>query len=67
MPTHLSKMTTAGLTAIQATTVAELKPYQVDQIQDVLNRLKWDRGSNSDVSVQPTIATILTALGTNEP
>lgn len=67
MPTSITKLTTTALNSLAATTLGNLKPYQLDQVQDVLNRLKWERGSNSDVSVQPTISTIITALGSNNP
>lgn len=67
MPTPLTKMTTSDLNTLTATTLGNLKPYQLEQVQDVLARLKWDRGGISDVSVQPTITDIVTALGSNQP
>jgi len=60
-------MTNTVITALLSTTLGNLKPYQLDQVQDVLNRMKWNRGSNSDVSAQPLISTIISALGANEP
>jgi hypothetical protein len=67
MPTPLSRLTTAQLTALLTTQLGALKPYQLEQVQDVLSRVKFERGSNSDVSVQPTISTITTSLSTNNP
>ncbi len=67
MPTAYTRLTTAAITTLASTTLGNLKPYQIDQVMEVLNRLKWDRGSNSDVSVQPTVSTIITSLGANNP
>jgi hypothetical protein len=67
MVTPITKVTNAGMDAIVGTALGLLKPYQIEQTMDFLNRIKWDRGSNSDISVQPTINTIITALGSNEP
>lgn len=67
MPTPLTKLTTAQLTTLGSTTIANAKPYQLQQVLDAIARTKWDRGSNSDVSAQPTISTIITALGSNNP
>ncbi len=67
MPTPLTRLTTAQLNSLAATTLGDLKPYQLDQVIDVLNRVKFNRGGGSDMSVQPTISTIITALGSNNP
>ena len=67
MPTPRTKMTNTVITALLSTTLGNLRPYQLEQVQDVLNRFKWNRGSNSDLSVQPLISAIVTSLGTNEP
>jgi hypothetical protein len=51
-----------------------LYPYQIRQVQEVLDRVNWGNansvtgeGSDSDISGQPTIAQIVTLLGTNNP
>jgi hypothetical protein len=62
-----TKLTTAQLNALTSTTLGDLKPYQLNQVIDVLNRLKWDRGSTSNFTAQPTITNIVTALGSNQP
>lgn len=68
MPTPYFRLTTAQLNTLASTTLGNLKPYQLRQVQEVLDRVNWgNRGGDSDVSVQPTISTIVTALGTNNP
>jgi hypothetical protein len=66
MPTPMFKLTTAQAVALESTTLGNLKPYQLDQVQDLLARFKWEQGSNADVSVQATITTIFAGL-TNNP
>lgn len=67
MPTPKSRLTTAQMNTLNASTLGSLKPYQVEQAIEFINRLKWDRGSNSDLSVQPTFTAIVTAIGSNNP
>ncbi len=68
MPTPYFRLTTAQLNTLNSTTLGNLKPYQLRQVQEVLDRVNWgERGSDSDVSVQPLISAIVTALGTNNP
>lgn len=67
MPTPRTRLTTAQLNSLGATTIADAKPYQLEQVLEAIARVKWDRGSNTDVSAQPAISTIITALGTNNP
>lgn len=67
MPTPRSRLTTAQITTLASTTIGNAKPYELEQVLEVLGKLNWDRGSNSDVSAQPTVSTIITALGSNEP
>lgn len=67
MPTPRAKLTTAALNTLNATTLGNLKPYQLEDVLSVVDRTNYNRGSNSDVSVQPTISTIVTALGSNNP
>lgn len=66
MPAY-TKLTTAQLNALLSTTLGALKPYQIQQVQEVLDRVAFNRGSNAEVSVQPTISTIATSLSTNNP
>ena len=65
--TPYTKLTTAQLNTLTSTTLGNLYPYQLQQVMDALARLHYERGSNSDVSAQPTISTIVTALGSNNP
>jgi hypothetical protein len=71
--TPYTKLTTSGFSAIQATTVANLYPYQIMQLQELLSQVAWGKGptytqgSQSDVSNQPTLGNILTLLGANNP
>lgn len=67
MPTPLKDLTTAELTSLTSTTIGDAKPYQLEQVFDALSRLRWERGSNADVSAQPTISTIIASLGSNQP
>ncbi len=68
MPTPKTKLTTAELTSMASSTLGNLKPYQLDQVKDALSRLNWgSRGSVSDMSGQPTITTIISTIGSNEP
>lgn len=74
MATPYSKLTTSGLSAIASTTLGALKPYQLNQVIELLGRVNWGRansnsgmGSAADVGAQPTIAQIITALGVNNP
>ncbi len=65
MPTPRGRLTTAALNTLNSTTLGNLKPYQLEDVLSFIDRLKWDRGSNSDLSVQPTLSTIITAVGSN--
>ena len=67
MATPYGRLKTSDLNTLNSTQLGSLKPYQLCQVIEVLDKLKWDRGSQSDVSVQPTIADIVTALGSNNP
>ena len=63
-----SRLTTAQLSALASTTLGNLYPYQIRQVQEVLDRVNWGPdGSDSDVSAQPTISSIITSLGANNP
>ena len=72
--TPYTRLTTSALTALASTTLGALYPYQIRQVQEVLDRVNWGNansvtgeGSDSDISGQPTIAQIVTLLGTNNP
>lgn len=67
MPTPLTRLTTAQFTALLTTQLGDLRPYQLEQVLDVLARVKYERGSTSDVAVQPLISAIATSLSTNNP
>ena len=74
-----TRLTTSALSSLASTTLGNLKPYQLRQVQEVLDRVNWGKasanlgvdpdigeGSESDVT-QPTIAQIITLLGANNP
>lgn len=67
MTTPYTRLTTATLTALASTTLGNLKPYQLRQVIEALERTNFVKGSNSDMASQPTISTIITALGSNNP
>lgn len=67
MPTPYTSLTTSALNTLTASTLGSLKPYQLQQVMEVLDKVKFERGSVSDMSAQPTITTIVTALGSNNP
>lgn len=67
MPTPYTRLTTAQLNTLCSTTLGNLYPYQIEQVMEVLGKLKHVRGSMSDVSGQPLISAIVTALGSNQP
>jgi hypothetical protein len=71
--TPYTRLTNAQFNALASSTLGSLCPYQIEQVQEALDRINWGRannnageGSMSDVSNQPTIAQILTALGSNK-
>ena len=72
--TPYTRLTTSALNSLASTTLGNLYPYQIEQVQEFLNRVNWGNansvageGSQSDVSVQPTIAQIVTLMGSNNP
>jgi len=67
MPTPYTKLTTAQLNTLCSSTLGSLAPYQLKQVMEALERVDYVRGSQSDMSGQPTISTIVTALGSNNP
>lgn len=76
MPTPYTRLTTAAITTLASTTLGNLYPYQIRQVQEFLDRLNWGgapavapqgEGSDSDVGAQPTITQIITFIGANNP
>lgn len=67
MPTPYTRLTAATLNSLTSTTIGNAKPYELQQVLEAIDRTNYDRGSKSDVSVQPTISTIVTAIGANNP
>lgn len=74
MPTPYTRLTTSTLNSLASTTLGNLYPYQIQQVEELLNRVNWGNansvageGSNSDVGAQPTITQIITMLGSNNP
>ena len=69
-----TRLTTSALNSLGSTTLANLKPYQIRQVQEYLDRVAWGKannsageGSDSNISNQPTIAQIVTLMGSNNP
>jgi hypothetical protein len=63
-----TKLTTAQFATLSGQTVGSLKPYQIRQIWETLEKMSWKpRGSDSDVSGQPTLTQIQASLNTNQP
>lgn len=67
MPTPYTRLTTAALTTMASSTLGSLKPYQLRQVIEAIERTNYEKGTQSDMSVQPTITAIITALGANNP
>lgn len=67
-----TRLTTAALNTLASSTLGSLKPYQIRQVQEYLDRIAWGKansssgeGADSNVSNQPTIAQIVTLAGSN--
>jgi hypothetical protein len=74
MPTPYTRLATSDLNTLNSSTLGTLHPYQIRQVQELLDRVNWGNansgageGSDSDISGQPTIAQIVTMLGSNNP
>ena len=65
--TPYTRLTTPQLQALLSSTLGNLYPYQIRQIQDALDKMNFKRSSNSDVSVEPNMTTVVGLLGTNNP
>ena len=53
------RLTTAAMNSLLSTTVGNLHPYQVKQVQEWLDRQQNYESPDSDTSVQPTLTTIV--------
>jgi hypothetical protein len=67
-----TRLTTAAFNTLNSSTLGSLKPYQIRQVQEYLDRINWGkansnagRGSDSNVSNQPTLTQIITLAGSN--
>jgi len=58
MATPYFRLTTTQFKALMASGIGTLKPYQIDQVKEYISKLKFEHGSNVDVSVQETLQTI---------
>jgi hypothetical protein len=74
MPTPYSRLTTSALNTLNSSTLGSLKPYQIRQVQEYLDRVAWGKansasgeGSDSNVGNQPTIAQVVTLMGSTNP
>ncbi len=57
-----TRLTTAALNTLNATTLGNLRPYQLEQVLDYLKRANYDRGAPAgDGTDQPTMTQIVTA------
>ena len=72
--TPYTRLKTADLNTLASTTLGNLHPYQIRQVQEFLDRVNWGNannvageGSQSNVGAQPTIAQIVTMMGSNDP
>ncbi len=68
------RLTTAALNTLNSTTLGNLKPYQIRQVMEYIDRMAWGKanstageGAESNISNQPTIAQIVTLAGSNNP
>jgi hypothetical protein len=67
-----TRLTTAALNSLNGSALGTLKPYQLQQVMEYLDRINWakanssaGRGAQSNVSNQPTLAQIVTLAGGN--
>lgn len=72
--TPYTRLKTADLNTLASTTLGNLHPYQIRQVQEFLDRVNWGNansvageGSDSDIGAQPTIAQVVTMMGSNDP
>ena len=67
MAVPYQRLTKAELTALQATPIGNLKPYQLQQFQEALSKVNYNKGSTSDIAAQPTITTIVATMPAGYP
>lgn len=68
MPTPYKRLKKSELSFLMITTLGNLKPYQIRQVQEALDRINWGpKGSDSDISAQPALSSIISALNNNDP
>jgi hypothetical protein len=78
--TAFTRLKTSDLNTLASTTLGNLRPYQIEQVAQFLARVLWGNatttlgvtaalgeGSMSDIGNQPTIAQIVTLMGSNDP
>jgi hypothetical protein len=70
--TPYTRLTTSAFNTLNSSTLGTLKPYQIRQVMEFLDAINWGKanggsgkGSDSDVSNQPTLAQIVTLAGRN--
>lgn len=69
-----TRLKTSDLNTLNSSTLGTLKPYQIQQVVEYLERINWGKanssageGSQSNVSNQPTLTQIVTLAGSNNP
>lgn len=69
-----TRLTTSALNTLNSSTLGSLRPYQIRQVLEYLDRINWGRansnagrGSESNISNQPTLTQIVTLAGNNNP
>lgn len=74
MPTPYTRLTTSALNTLNSSNLGTLKPYQVRQVMEFLDRVNWGnansvagKGSDSNNANQPTLAQVVTMMGSNNP
>ena len=74
MPTPYTRLTTAAFNTLNSSNLGTLHPYQIRQVKEFLDRVNWGnansgagKGSDSNVGNQPTLAQIITMMGSNNP
>jgi hypothetical protein len=63
--TPYTRLTTAALSSLLSTTLGNLKPYQIRQVQEWLDRTYYIAGPQSDVSVESNMTTIVGTVSPN--
>jgi hypothetical protein len=63
--TQYVRLTTAALNTLLSTTLGNLKPYQIRQVQEWLSRTYYVQGPQSDVGVESNMTTIVGTVSPN--